>query len=213
MVRQKRLTKKQQALAYQNSKPLKVRKIEGHPQIDAATNHLFREISWIPARYALEYRMHIQVFLLDLYLTYAEDCERYIAFSRNSNAYRPGTKWHKKGLSYTITRNVTDFLRNKGYASLKLGIHNPENPYGKSYQARIRATDILIKLIESYGVKPEIEDELPEEDDERLVILRAPKVGDETVGKEIDYEDTPETLRMKENLQLINNQLKRHAIL
>jgi hypothetical protein len=54
-------------------------------------------------------------------------------------------------------------------------------------------------MIEGYGVTPEIEDYLPEDDDDRLVILRATKVGDEIVGKEIEYEDTPETLRMKEN--------------
>lgn len=72
----KRLTKKQQALAYQNSKPLKVRKAEGHPGIDAATAHLFQEMSGISVRYAEDYRKHIQVFLLDLYQTYNEDSER-----------------------------------------------------------------------------------------------------------------------------------------
>lgn len=149
MAHQKRLTKKQQALAYQNSKLLKVRKVDGHPAIDAATDHLFQEMVGIPVRYADKYRMHIQVFTLDLYLTYADDSERYIGFSRNSNSYKPGKKWHRKGLSYSITRNVTDFLKNKGYADLKLGIHNPDNPYGKSYQARIRATEKLIKLVDA----------------------------------------------------------------
>lgn len=215
MASQKRLTKKQQSIAYQNSKPLKVRTAEGHPAIEAATDHLFKEMPGISARYGDKYRMHLQVFILDLYLTYTEDSERYVAFSRNKNSYRPGRKYHRKGLSHAVTVNVTDFLKNKGYASLTLGIYNPDNPYGKSYQARIRAKDKLIKLIESYGVTPDVEDEIPEdEDDNKLVILRAPKKKEvETVGKEIDYEYTPETLRMKENLKLINNQLKRHAIL
>ena len=133
MAARKRLSKKQQALAYRNSKPLKVRKVEGHPGIDAATAHLFKEMSGISVRYADDYRKHIQVFLLDLYLTYNEDSERYIGFSRNSGAYQPETKWHRKGLSYTITKNVTDFLHNKGYASLKLGFHFPDSPFGNSY--------------------------------------------------------------------------------
>lgn len=211
----KRLTKKQQALAYRNSKPLKVRKAEGHPAIDAATDHLFNEMIGISTRYADDYRKHIQVFLLDLYLTYCEDPERYVAYSRDHNQYAPGKRNHRLGLSPIFTPEVADFLtlKKRGYADGAKGIHNPNNPYGKSYQSRIRATAKLINLVESYGVTPEIEDDLPDDDDDdRLVILRATKVGDETVGKEIDYEDTPDTLGMKENLRLINDQLKRHAI-
>jgi len=208
MAQQKRVTKKQQAIAYLNSKTLKVRKAEGHPAIDAVTDHLFKEMSGISVRYAEEYRRHIKIFLLDLYLTYCEDPERYVAYSRDHNQHVPGKKNHRLGLSPTFTPEVADFLtlKRKGYAEGPKGFHDRNNPYGKSYRARIRAKDKLIKLVEDYGITPEIEDDLPgDDDDDRLVILRDTKVGDETVGKEIDYDDTPETLKMKENLQLINS--------
>lgn len=55
-------------------------------------------MNWISVRYAEDYRKHIQVFLLDLYLTHSEDSERYIGFSRNSGRLQPVRLLQQQGV-------------------------------------------------------------------------------------------------------------------
>ena len=81
-------------------------------------------------------------------------------------------------------------------------IHYPRLP-------RIRAREKLITLFdEKFGLKTRKSKDLQNPE---LIILRSPK---DKKGKkhDIDYQDTPETNQMRENLRQINNTLQSHFI-
>lgn len=69
----------------------------------------------------------------------------------------------------------------------------------------MRATEKLIRLIkDDYNVTQSM---IKHDENEPLIILR-----DEN-GDKLEFEDTPETIQMRENLKTINKNLDRHAVL
>jgi hypothetical protein len=197
-----------------NSRPLDVQKISSYPQVKAVMDQLFSELEKdgkVNLRNADKLKRHLQTLILDLYNAHCYDSRMYISYSRNKMKYLPGTRLHKLFIRYSMVVMVTDFLIQHGYIEHEKHRHAKEGSGMRSYQSRMRATTKLIDLIESKGIVPGMVESEP--DDTKLVILRGPKVEKGKPAPEIAYQDTPETLLMKDNLKLINANNRKHAIL
>ena len=75
------------------------------------------------------------------------DDEMYIAYSRNANNYKQGSRYAALFLGYRNVIKVIDFLIDKGYVENVPGRYIRDGSGGRSFQSRLRATDRLIKIV------------------------------------------------------------------
>lgn len=210
MARKKGLTKKQKAekaekLKY--SRDLYARRIGNHTEVKAAVEFMYHRIitEYKVKRYQDKYRDHIRIFILDLFVANQLDPDMYITYSRNKNDYGPNGRYGKLHLGHSITLNVIEFLEKHRYIEHHIGIYDAASGIGRL--PRIKATDKLIHLLaDDYKIEVGMycwdwNEGSP------TVILR-----DEN-KKDMDYRDTDDTLRMKENLRIINRNMEKHAVL
>jgi hypothetical protein len=198
--------KKNKAYELSNSRDIYAWRVSDHPEVKSALKFFFKTMkaaSLIRTAYEKKYKDHIRVIILDLYVAHQTDPTLYITYSRNQSDYRKGSKYSKMFLSFRITKNIIDFLIKNTFIKNVKGYRRPDRP-ADSKLSRMRATKKLIKLIEGYGVVPDMIEPDP---DEEVIILR-----DEN-KKDIEYKDTPEIIQMRDNVRFINEKLKQHAIL
>jgi hypothetical protein len=189
-----------------NSRDLYAWRISDYPEVKTALNHIFDEMkseAGIGKRYAKKYRNHIRVIVLDLFVANQNDPTSYITFSRNSNDFKPGTKYGRMHLSYEISKKINDFLIKNAYIYYTKGFYYKDRPFS-SKKPRMRATGKLIRLLKDEN---EIETGMIKWDEnEPTLILR-----DEN-GNDIDFVDDETTILMKNNLKLINRNLQKNGI-
>jgi hypothetical protein len=189
-----------------NSRDLYAWRISDYPEVKSALNLIFDEMKsevGIGKRYAKKYRDHIRVIVLDLFVANQNDPTSYITFSSNSNDFKPGTKYGRMHLSYEISKKINDFLIKNAYIDYTKGFYYKDRPFG-SKKPRMRATEKLIRLFRDEN---EIEAGMIKWDEnEPTLILR-----DEN-GNDIDFVDDDTTIRMKNNLKLINRNLQKNGI-
>lgn len=178
--------------------------------IDGVVNHLKAEVLAISnfKRWHQKFSDHIRLTVLNLYNTAFIDRTRYVAYSRNKTTY---TKLRKSrylafNLSYDSMVKFVDDLMRLGYIEGVEGFYFPATKYSRS--AKMRATDKLVKLCLQHAVSPFHFIQNPAEE---VIILKAK---DPVTKKKyaVDYEDTPETTAMRNNLYIINREIQNHFI-
>jgi len=195
------------AKAYGNSRPLDVWRVSDYPEVKSLIKHIFSEMEaegLTNTRYEKKLKNHIRCIILDLFVAYMAAEEMYIAYSRNPNNYKQGSRYAALFLGYRNVIKVVDFLIAKGYVENVRGVNVRDGSGRRSYQSRMRGTYKLIGLIKDNKVTLPM---IKHDENEPLIILR-----DEN-GDNIEYEDTIETTLMKKRLKIINRNLEKHAIL
>ena len=191
------------------SRPIDVHRWSDHQSNNAAAEQIYAEIAAIRRerggriREPAELRKHIKVFVLDLWLAARERAPgsrrpvpRWLGISRAKGDYNgPESRYRRLFLSYDHVIGTLDDLIRLGYVKQVIGFYDRRTGIGK--QTRIRARSKLLRLMDGYAVSKEDIYRVPSE----TIILRNAE------GEEIEYEDTEETVRWRENLARINAKL------
>ena len=198
-----------------------VHKWSDYPEVKAIVDNLFQEVIQhrknkdpkSRIRESDKIKKHLRVLLLDLYVS-SQSLNPWRSISKRKGAYKNEvSRYRKLFLKYDfLIPLVNDFVK-LGYVDEKKGYYDAVKQAGK--QTRIKATRKLIEVIESakFGLKEAIKSK-----GLLSLVVDNPEVERETIKlrdknkKNIDYEDTEETNRMRDNLRQINQKLTQNRI-
>jgi hypothetical protein len=161
------------------------------------------------------YIRNLKVALLNLYVNYVKDPKLYIVFSRNRNHnwYKLSFRYNKNKVTYVITK-VFDALVSSGLIDdYKKGFFNRTTNSGRS--SRIKANKDLIDILNDFNFK-----KISIFRNLELIELRAAKRTRVKNGKRIkekkgellNYKDTDDISKMRNNLLKINTLLQNQSI-
>jgi hypothetical protein len=197
--------------------------ISDHPEVKSLVSYVFQEM--IDQGYGYpqktnnhKLRDHLRMVLLTLCLAYFSDPMKSVRFYRDKNRYNKGTIPYQLRITYSFLVNrVIPFLIERGYIEDVKGHQFADS----SFASRMRATKKLMKLVvDYYKVKYPMIKRDPDKD---ILVLKGKKYWktftrkgkEETVwvADEIDYPETDDTLKLKENIKFINKVLDQNVIL
>lgn len=159
--------------ALDNSRPMDVHKRSDHPSITAAIDEIMSRLTQAPhprvaalnlsnSKARRQLREHVSAVVLDLFVAWAENSDPenlksvlgrpYVAYSRDKNSYRAGTRYAAIHLTYRHTVAAVDGLVAAGLAENHLGFHDRRRGVGR--QSRMRATIKLMELLLERRIKP-----------------------------------------------------------
>jgi len=139
--------------------------------------------------------LHLKAILCNLLYAYSRNPDLYVAFSRRNGYYNPNGRYNAVGVSKRL-HEVVEALEGLGYVETSMGYRSQFA--GKSRMSRMRVTDKLLALFDSYGLTQGMVTIHP---DSELIVLRPPK---DEAGSVVDYTDTDYTNQARENLRTIN---------
>ena len=147
----------------------------------------------------LETTLH--VVISSLVVTKLHDPMRYLAYSRNKTWYSQNSRYNPKRFSYSVFTNVMDALESLGLIEAKLGVHDKGGVHSR--QSRIMATDMLMELVNKFGLKIE---HFKQSQEPEVILLKGAKsrYGDKPL---VDYVDTVATNTHRQVLRQINLRL------
>lgn len=138
-------------------------------------------------------KKNLKVLLLNLYVAWTADPLLKIAVSHDNNSFKAKTRYNELYISKIILR-IIDELKNLGFIDKAKGFHDPQTKVG--YVTRIWSEERLTKLFKEARFSQFM---IRYSDDTEMVVLRDER------GEDIpNYEDTPETWRMRNVLKKYN---------
>jgi hypothetical protein len=145
-------------------------------------------------------RATMTAVVLDLFVSAAAVPDRFLAYSRNVNDYRP-SRYSNPAVALTPVVAVADFLQAAGYAEGALG-YQGRDPGGKvvGRRSRLRATAKLVEHLQSHGLTARDVSFEPTAEIIRLKDKDSPGGSSQLVG----YEDDDATAAMRDRLTAIN---------
>ena len=201
-----------------NSRPLDVHRWSEHPEVESFVAPLWQIFNseqnvtaggskGRPTKRIK--RDNMKVLLLDLYVCWCEDPQKYLGISSNNNHWSKG-RYRAIHLSATILM-VLDWLVEAGLVEKRKHFHNSNNP-SLSRTARYRASMRLQSMfkVALFGL-----DDICTHEDKECIVLKQVEVKDEESAenaKSISYEDTPLTVSMRERLKAYNKLLMQSHI-
>lgn len=193
-----------------HSRPLDVHLWSDHPEVRAITEQVYKAIgadqleSDRGKKSKAHYKSQLRILLMDLFVSWLEQPEQAIAFHKDKTAYKVNSRYNKLHISDKIII-LAELMVREGYLDEVPGYHDPTGK-GQSYCTRIRAAERLVNLFEQSLLDEScIEFNVLKE----TVILRD---GKKKKKKNIEYEDTEGTIRIREDLRAYNNLLQRSSI-
>jgi hypothetical protein len=197
--------------------------ISEHQEVKSLVDHVYKEMidqgfGYTQKKYNHKLRDHLRMTLLTLCLAYFSDASKSVRIYRDKNRYNKDTVPYKLHIKYPyLVTRVIPFLKEHGYIEEETGHHF----FDSSFAARIWATKRLMKLVvDYYKVKYPMIKRDPDKDILVLKGKKYPKIverdGKEKtiwVADELDYPETSHTLKLKENIKLINRVLDQNVIL
>jgi hypothetical protein len=188
-----------------NSKPLRIWLDADASQIDALTHAVYAAIGGadvIRQKYSLAIR-HLKLVLLNLLSIAGKDRARYCSYYRTSNAYSSRSRYNPLKISIGLVE-VIDALYAADMIEHHIGFFDRNTCMGRV--SRMRATDKLLAMVEIEQADfPAL---LKCHTDTEDIILRPAKVGGKK-QKDLEYEDTPKSHRMRAILGQYNALLER----
>jgi hypothetical protein len=205
----------EKAEALDNSRPLDVHKWSDHSEVNKAVNAIWRELSNDSAGPWSERitKKHVKIVILDLYVNWLGDPDRYISYHRATGAYRRGSRYNYINVSHKIV-DVIDALAALDYIESHPGFNDREGIEG-SRLPRIKATDKLISFIkDDHQLSRE---HIAKYKNVECIILRdwvKKEINGKTVERkeDIEYDDKPRTRTMRKDLMSYNELLWRTSI-
>lgn len=149
-------------------------------------------------------KANLKLLLLNLYQNYMVHKNLLTGFDQNVNRYKPKSRYNKNQVSKAIIP-VVKALRDQGYIGYANG-NNSKVPWVESHIARIKPKLRLINIIRKHKVEANQIQKLP--NTESIIV----QVGQGSSKVKVDYDDTPVTNKMREDLIKYNNLLKRSHI-
>lgn len=151
---------------------------------------------------------------LELYAAQRDGGIGWRRYSRTNGAYQQRNRYSAWAVTATTVSKVADWLMAAGYAEGKMGHYRRYPEFGENVgagkQSRIRATAKLISHFEEdFRLSPR---DIGFASWLEPIVLRDRRDEDTGIKRDIDYEDTPETYRMRANLRRINAFLAEYRI-
>lgn len=183
------------------SRLLDVHKCSDHHEVDDFVDKIYNE-HFAGLNEAIR-KKHVKVLLLSLYVNWLADPKLYTAFERNVNAYKPKSRYNAVHISKTMIK-VVDKLLIAGLINQKDGFFDRGRGIGRT--SRLSPTETLISFFEDASFT---ELDVFEHADRECIILRD-KIENKAKNKKSkaydkEYEDTNETISMREQLHEYNN--------
>ena len=154
----------------------------------------------------------LKLILLNLYQNYTTNKQLLTGFDQNNNKYKPKSRYNTNQISKKIIEIVgndkdktKDGLVKAGYIEYWNG-YNSQNAWEDSYTSRIRAKLKLINIIRKHKVDASQIEKHPTT--ECIVV----QVSEGSSKRQLEYEDTPLTIKMREEVTKYNNLLWRTHI-
>ncbi|PKN67583.1 MAG: hypothetical protein CVU57_02455 [Deltaproteobacteria bacterium HGW-Deltaproteobacteria-15] len=208
---------------------LNIYRVTDHAEVKQYIKIIFQQMEaegLVPKQstYRSDLRANLRIVLLNLCVSYFSDPTKWVAYHRSTKPYRRGGHYHKLGLKYRyLVQKIVPFLISHKYIEHKRGFQFSD----AKKISRMRATASLMEIAikESKVALPMIQRDLGDNvlilRDIKRVIEKRTKVrgklkivkDKEKRGRIIQYLDTLEPLRMKTNLLVINERLRRTPIL
>ena len=187
-----------------HSKPLNRNLISHHPEVKTFLKD-FQQKHF--PKYGKARRAMLNILLMDLYVTWYYDPERFIGFHRSVTAYAKGTRYNKLRITRTIILVVDDLI-DDGFVFQHKGFQG----HTSSFISRIKATPALEEIFipASFDVL-----DITNHEGRETVIMKDLVIKKTADGKEIktkpiiDYEDTDHTIAMRQDLKGLNELLQR----
>ena len=177
------------------SRQLDVHKSSDHPEatvfVDKVLESYFPEVYSTKGKKRNSFKADLKVLLLDLYVSWQEDPEQTIGVGMSNSFYKESSRYNALHISYKLIE-IVHTLRAAELIDLKKG----SEWSGKV--TRIWPLKKLIKLFEQ--TKFGLEDIQPTPDRECIILRDSKK-------KDIEYEDTANTHRMRVDLRQYNELL------
>jgi hypothetical protein len=146
------------------------------------------------------FKNQLKLVLLDLYVAWLEDPELSIGVAMSANAWDTSSRYNALGISKRVIPIIRR-LADVGLIDLAKGSYS--GPYGLSNRTtRIRASKELRVVFQGTGV---VRDDIARVDTEECIVLKTGEPGEN--AKLINFEDTNETNRMREELRAYNRLL------
>ena len=185
------------------SRPLDVHRISEYPEVQGVIDHLLSELEasvLIKNSPRKKIRKHLKVVVLDLYIAYLSDPLLYVAYSRSKGNYSKETRLGQLFFGFRPMMRVIDGLEALGYLENHKGFQDRST--GRGRQARMRATERLLDLIQNHSVTPF----MVEREDGEVIVLR------DRDKENLPYEDTEEISLIREQLVSYNTFIRKHTI-
>jgi len=203
------------------SRPIDVHRWSDHPEAKGFIDQLWNDFtSQFPdylshpeksgPKAKASNKKNFKVLLLDLYICWTESPTQWLGVSMSPKAYESvNSRYNALFISTVIIKMIKD-MRDLGWIDFRDGIRNPN---GRGYVSRIRASEQLSKQFVLTTLKPKY---CPIHPDKEVIILtlKDPELVDNKLKKapRIQYEDTPETIQMRNELRAYNNLLTKTEI-
>lgn len=190
-----------------HSRPIDVHRWSDHPEVNGLVREVwsshFEEVdkNRPGPKAKARPRDMLKVVLLDLYVAWTTDPELSIGVDLNLKKWKPGSRYNALHLSRK-TPEVIHRLAEVGLIELAKGSFSGPGA-GTNRNARIRAADPLRAMFREAKFGRFDVSATP---DRECVILRDER------GADVEYEDTPETDRMRQQLRDYNDLLRRTFI-
>jgi hypothetical protein len=188
----------------QYSRLIDVHRISEYPEVQKVISFLLsqlKEEGLIKGSPRDKVLRHLKVVVLDLYIAYLGDPLVYVGYPRGSDAYGPGTRLRRLHLARDSMKKVIDSLSTLGYLEDHVGFK--DRTTGVGYFSRMRATPLLISLIQDYDVVSSMVSRA----DNDVIVLR-----DKADKKDIPFDDSEAIVRMREELRSYNTFLQSHKL-
>lgn len=155
----------------------------------------------------------LDAFLAGLVATWAKEQALFLAYSRNRNDYLPN-RYTRPGITRATATAVADFLVSAGYVDHAAGYRDrTPNPFGGpgafGRRSRIRARGAMLDRLASFDVSSA---DVRQRSNLELVRLKGPPKQRGAAKPPLDYKDTPETRKMRTELEAINRLLSSTVI-
>ncbi|MDA9980192.1 hypothetical protein N9E38_01985 [Yoonia sp.] len=155
-------------------------------------------------------RTHLKVVLLDLYVAWKNDPDMCIGVALGNGAYKVDSRYNAVNISRRI-RNVIGELQAADLIHVKAGSYSRSGNTKGNRTTRIKATSLLQMHFEGLEVPPFA---IGRHQDTECIILNEVDTDEfgEPIGKKKskpkDYDDTPMTVRWREELTAYNKLLE-----
>ena len=175
-----------------------------YPEVNKAVNVIYKALTSDTSfsGHKKVRKKHLKVVLLDLYAKWSAHRDKYTGIYFRKSEYVAHSRYNAIHIS-TVVISVVNQLENYGFLEKVRGSHGRDGEH-ESFVTRIKATKKLIDLIIEHEWREEMLDiarnreciELRDYDEEK----------DKQVP--VEYEDTPDTIRMRKDLIAYNNLIR-----
>lgn len=145
----------------------------------------------------MAFRKQLRVLILDLYVAWLEDPKLSIGVSMSVNAWKTNSRYNALHLSKKLIP-IIQSLHDKGLIDLSKGSYGLPNSKGNR-TTRIRASDMLQGW---FAIAKFEREDIGQAEGQEVIILK------DEAGKQLEYDDTPETNLMRQELEAYNSLMR-----